>query len=115
MLFRDKWPAFASSSTRTGPRCSRIEAPTVELAGRAESGEGADQLGEPLPELVTLLFTEVGAAQYREGRHLSDLLAAYRVAARVGWRHLGRIATASGGPRKPWPRWPTRCSCWSTR
>jgi hypothetical protein len=97
MLFREKWPAFAQFLDEDRSEVlAAIEAPTVELVGRAESGEGADQLGEPLPELVTLLFTEVGAAQYREGRHLSDLLAAYRVAARVGWRHLGRIATASG-------------------
>jgi hypothetical protein len=97
MLFREKWPAFALFLDEDRSEVlAAIEAPTVELVGRAESGEGADQLGEPLPELVTLLFTEVGAAQYREGRHLSDLLAAYRVAARVGWRHLGRIATASG-------------------
>ena len=97
MLFRDKWPAFARFLDEDRPEVlGAIEGPTLELVARAESGESVDQLAEPLPELVTLLFTEVGAAQYREGRHLSDLLAAYRVAARVGWRHLGRIATAAG-------------------
>jgi hypothetical protein len=97
MLFRDKWPAFARFLDEDRPEVlAAIEGPTLELVGRAESGESVDQLAQPLPELVTLLFTEVGAAQYREGRHLSDLLAAYRVAARVGWRHLGRIATAAG-------------------
>ena len=97
VLFRDKWPAFAQFLDEDRAEVlSAIEGPTIELVGRAEAGVGIDQLAEPLPELVTLLFTEVGAAQYREGRHLSDLLAAYRVAARVGWRHLGRIATATG-------------------
>jgi hypothetical protein len=97
MLFRDKWPAFARFLDEDRSEVlGAIEGPTLELVARAESGESVDQLAQPLPELVTLLFTEVGAAQYREGRHLSDLLAAYRVAARVGWRHLGRIATAAG-------------------
>lgn len=97
MLFRDKWPAFAQFLDEDRSEVlGAIRGPTLELVARAESGESVDQLAEPLPELVTLLFTEVGAAQYREGRHLSDLLAAYRVAARVGWRHLGRIATAAG-------------------
>jgi hypothetical protein len=97
MLFRDKWPAFARFLDEDRSEVlGAIEGPTLELVARAEGGESVDQLAEPLPELVTLLFTEVGAAQYREGRHLSDLLAAYRVAARVGWRHLGRIATAAG-------------------
>ena len=97
MLFRDKWPAFAQFLDEDRSEVlGAIEGPTLELVARAEAGESVDQLSEPLPELVTLLFTEVGAGQYREGRHLSDLLAAYRVAARVGWRHLGRIATAAG-------------------
>jgi hypothetical protein len=96
-LFQDRWPGFARFLHEDRAEVlAAIERPTIELVARAESGVGADQLGEPLPELVRLLFTEVGAAQYREGRHLSDLLAAYRVAARVGWRHLGRVATASG-------------------
>jgi hypothetical protein len=96
ILFRDKWPAFARFLDEDRAEVlGAIEGPTIELVARAESGVAADQLAE-LPTLVTLLFTEVGAAQCREGRHLSDLLAAYRVAARVGWRHLGRIATASG-------------------
>lgn len=97
VVFRDKWPAFARFlDEERAEVLGAIEAPTIELVGRAEAGVAIDQLAEPLPELVTLLFTEVGAGQYREGRHLSDLLAAYRVAARVGWRHLGHIATASG-------------------
>jgi hypothetical protein len=97
VLFRDKWPAFARFLDEDRAEVLRaIEGPTIELVGRAEAGIAIDQLAEPLPELVALLFTEVGAAQYREGRHLSDLLAAYRVAARVGWRHLGKVATASG-------------------
>jgi PucR-like helix-turn-helix protein len=97
VLFRDKWPAFARFLDEDRAEVlAAIEAPTIELVARAEAGAAIDQLAEPLPELVTLLFTEVGAAQYREGRHLSDLLAAYRLAARVGWRHLGNIATASG-------------------
>jgi hypothetical protein len=96
-LFQEKWPAFARFLHEDRSEVvTAVEGPMIALVARAESGVGADQLGEPLPELVTLLFTEVGAAQYREGRHLSDLLAAYRVAARVGWRHLGRVATASG-------------------
>jgi hypothetical protein len=97
VLFRDKWPAFASFLDKDRAEVlGAIEGPTIQLVGRAEAGIETDQMAEPLPELVTLLFTEVGAGQYREGRHLSDLLAAYRVAARVGWRHLGRIAAASG-------------------
>ena len=76
MLFRDKWPAFAQFLDEDRSEVlGAIEGPTLELVARAEAGESVDQLSEPLPELVTLLFTEVGAAQYREGRHLSDLLA----------------------------------------
>jgi PucR C-terminal helix-turn-helix domain len=97
VLFRDKWPQFAQFlDEERSEVLIAIEGPMHELVTRAEAGQAPDQLAEPLPELVTLLFTEVGAAQYREGRHLSDLLGAYRVAARVGWRHLGRIATAAG-------------------
>ncbi len=97
-LFREKWPAFAHFlDDDRAEVLGAIEGPTIELVGRAEAGTAIDQLAEPLPELVSLLFTEVGAAQYREGGKVSVVRAAYGVAAGVGGRHLGNLATGAGG------------------
>lgn len=96
--FRDQWPEFAAFLDAERAEVTQaVAGATVDLAARAVA-DAAGGPTEPLPDLVRLLFTEVGAAQYRDGRQLSDLLAAYRLAARVGWRHMGRIATEAGAP-----------------
>src|ERR1700761_9614895 len=98
LLFRERWPEFARFlDSERDEVLGAVGDATRELAGRAAAATGAPP-DQPLPELVEVLFTQVGATQYREGRHLSDLLAAYRLAGRVGWRHLGRVATEAGAP-----------------
>src|SRR3954464_6514248 len=44
------------------------------------------------------VYGALGRGEWREGRSLDALLAAYRVGARVAWRRLARAGTAAGLP-----------------
>jgi hypothetical protein len=97
LTFRDRWPDYARFLDENRAEVlAAAESGLVEVAARAEASADTGRPAEPLPDLVRLLFTEVGATQFREGRPLPDLLAAFRLAARVGWRHFGRRATGAG-------------------
>lgn len=51
------------------------------------------RLGMPTEtSAATAMFEELGRAEWREGRTLGPLLAAYRSGARVAWRHISRAA-----------------------
>ncbi|MEV6898593.1 helix-turn-helix domain-containing protein [Amycolatopsis sp. NPDC051372] len=56
----------------------------------------AEQPDENLPELGSgveqVVFEEIGRTQYRQGRRVTSLLSAYRVGARVAWRHVSEAA-----------------------
>ncbi|MET7993734.1 helix-turn-helix domain-containing protein [Amycolatopsis sp. NPDC005232] len=56
----------------------------------------AEQPDEDLPELGSgveqVVFEEIGRTQYRQGRRVTSLLSAYRVGARVAWRHVSEAA-----------------------
>jgi hypothetical protein len=47
-------------------------------------------------EGISPIYRELGAGEWREGRSLDALQAAYRVGARVAWRRLGAAATRAG-------------------
>ena len=55
------------------------------------------------------IYFELGRGEAREGRPLEALLSAYRIGARVAWRHAAAGARQRG-PRgaTPSPRWPRR-------
>ncbi|CAA9537582.1 MAG: Transcriptional regulator, CdaR-family, partial [uncultured Solirubrobacteraceae bacterium] len=50
--------------------------------------------GDALPSRE--LYRALGAAEARAGRSLEALLAAYRIGARVAWRHVARVAREAG-------------------
>ncbi|MEV4596894.1 helix-turn-helix domain-containing protein [Amycolatopsis sp. NPDC049253] len=56
----------------------------------------AEEPDEDLPELGSgveqVVFEEIGRTQYRQGRRVTSLLSAYRVGARVAWRHVSEAA-----------------------
>lgn len=54
---------------------------------------GGPQLSEALPHQT---FEELGRIEFESGRPLGDLLAAYRLGARVAWRHVSRASIAQG-------------------
>ncbi|MBB4684215.1 PucR family transcriptional regulator [Amycolatopsis jiangsuensis] len=56
----------------------------------AEPGEEEPpELGSGVEQVV---FEEIGRSQYRQGRRVTSLLSAYRVGARVAWRHVSEAA-----------------------
>ncbi|QRP43394.1 CdaR family transcriptional regulator [Amycolatopsis sp. FDAARGOS 1241] len=56
----------------------------------------AEEPDEDLPELGSgveqVVFEEIGRTQFRQGRRVTSLLSAYRVGARVAWRHVSEAA-----------------------
>ncbi|MFI5610807.1 PucR family transcriptional regulator [Amycolatopsis sp. NPDC051903] len=56
----------------------------------------AEEPEENLPELGSgveqVVFEEIGRTQFRQGRRVTSLLSAYRVGARVAWRHVSEAA-----------------------
>ncbi|MGW4486716.1 PucR family transcriptional regulator [Amycolatopsis sp. NPDC004368] len=56
----------------------------------------AEEPDEDLPELGSgveqVVFEEIGRTQYRQGRRVTSLLSAYRIGARVAWRHVSEAA-----------------------
>ncbi|MFF4597949.1 PucR family transcriptional regulator [Amycolatopsis sp. NPDC001319] len=62
----------------------------------------AEDPDEDLPELGSgveqVVFEEIGRTQYRQGRRVTSLLSAYRVGARVAWRHVSEAALDLGVP-----------------
>ncbi|MER6877388.1 PucR family transcriptional regulator, partial [Amycolatopsis sp. NPDC000673] len=77
---------------------------TEELADLVAASAGfvrrlIDMAAEPekrLPELGSgveqAVFEEIGRTQYQQGRRVTSLLSAYRVGARVAWRHVSEAA-----------------------
>jgi hypothetical protein len=57
----------------------------LDLIGRADA-----------PPIDLRLYRELGRFEFREGRTLESLLAAYRLGARVAWRRAARAARAAG-------------------
>jgi hypothetical protein len=54
------------------------------------------QIRDPGAGRETEVYRTLGRGEWREGRSLDALLAAYRVGARVAWRRLARAGTAAG-------------------
>ncbi|MCU1681891.1 MAG: PucR family transcriptional regulator [Amycolatopsis sp.] len=56
----------------------------------------AEQPEERFPDLEPgveqVVFEEIGRVQYRQGRDVTSLLSAYRMGARVAWRHVSETA-----------------------
>jgi PucR C-terminal helix-turn-helix domain len=55
-----------------------------------------EQIRDPAAGRETEVYRTLGRGEWREGRSLDALLAAYRVGARVAWRRLARAGTAAG-------------------
>ncbi|WP_033289579.1 PucR family transcriptional regulator [Amycolatopsis jejuensis] len=55
----------------------------------AEPDERLPEFGSGVEQVV---FEEIGRTQYRQGRRVTSLLSAYRVGARVAWRHVSEAA-----------------------
>jgi hypothetical protein len=55
-----------------------------------------EQMRDPAAGRETEVYRTLGRGEWREGRSLDALLAAYRVGARVAWRRLARAGTAAG-------------------
>lgn len=54
----------------------------------------------PASEVVQTAFEEIGRLHFREGRELTPLLSAYRIGARVAWRHATEAALTHGLPAR---------------
>ncbi|HWD03745.1 MAG TPA: helix-turn-helix domain-containing protein [Amycolatopsis sp.] len=54
-----------------------------------EPGAHPSELGSGVEQVV---FEEIGRTQFRQGRRVTSLLSAYRVGARVAWRHVSEVA-----------------------
>lgn len=91
---RDEWPDYAGflveHDSEVGVAADAALRRLVMLAAAHRIEEGVD----------TDLFEEIGRIQWREGRDLSALLAAFQVGARVCWHHVSAAAVDVGvGPR----------------
>jgi hypothetical protein len=91
-LLREEWPDYASflADDPEGVTAT-AEAALHRLVGLAQGDDGG-QVSAGEGEL----FEELGRIEWREGRSLSSLLSAYRAGARVGWRHMSRVALRRG-------------------
>jgi hypothetical protein len=87
-ILREEWPDYASFLADDPSGVTETaEAAVHRLLALAESHDSARPSaaeGE--------LFEELGRIEWREGRRLSSLLAAYRAGARVAWQHMARVA-----------------------
>ncbi|MGY1673109.1 PucR family transcriptional regulator [Geodermatophilus sp. SYSU D00710] len=91
-------PSYAEAFR--GPMGRKIEnAVQLALAGFLElatSAGGADA-SRPIDPAIEGAYS-LGRGEARTGRSMDALLAAYRVGARVAWRHLSETAVAAGMP-----------------
>jgi hypothetical protein len=91
-------PSYAEAFR--GPMGRKIEhAVQLALAGFLElatSAGGADA-SRPIDPAIEGAYS-LGRGEARTGRPMDALLAAYRVGARVAWRHLSETAVAAGMP-----------------
>src|SRR2546423_8969593 len=55
-----------------------------------------DLIGDPKPGAPGSLYTGLGKAEFRAGRTLDSLLAAYRLGARIAWRHCAEACESAG-------------------
>lgn len=71
---------------------------SVTRSAGAVAGRIVALMGEPAPgdEVELDLFEELGRSQWREGRALPDLLAAYQIGGRALWRHVSAAALVIG-------------------
>jgi hypothetical protein len=97
-VFEPEWPEYAQFLIAGR---SEVMAPASAALGRLvtlapRTGVEGPRTPAPVPSVGQSLFEELGASQWREGRDLGSLLSAYRVAARVAWRHVSRAAIDTG-------------------
>src|SRR5436305_8056893 len=65
--------------------------------GSAEALERfVDQIGDPAPRAPSRMYAGLGKAEFRAGRTLDSLLAAYRLGARIAWRRSAEACDAAG-------------------
>ena len=91
-------PSYAEAFT--GPMGRKIEnAVQLALAGFLElaTSTGGVDASRPIDPAIEGAYA-LGRGEARTGRSMDALLAAYRVGARVAWRHLSATAVAAGMP-----------------
>jgi hypothetical protein len=95
-LLREEWPDYAEFLDDDAESVLAIAQSAVEqllaLAPGGHHPRGAHLQGS------LELFEELGRIEWREGRPLSSLLAAYRAGARVTWQHMSRAAVRRDVP-----------------
>lgn len=92
---RDEFPDYAVFLA--ADRQGSLDAAEVALHRLLATVTGQRRPGaSPADDEVLRAFEEVGRIEWREGRELASLLAAYRLGARTAWRHVSRAAIEGG-------------------
>nr|MDQ3937002.1 PucR family transcriptional regulator [Actinomycetota bacterium] len=69
---------------------------TVREGSQVALERFVDLIGEPAPEPPSGIYRGLGKAEFRLGRTLDSLLAAYRLGARIAWRRVSEACEAAG-------------------
>ncbi|MGY1793688.1 PucR family transcriptional regulator [Geodermatophilus sp. SYSU D00525] len=89
-------PSYAEAFR--GPMGRKIEnAVQLALGGFLELATGGADASRPVDPAIESAYA-LGRGEARTGRSMDALLSAYRVGARVAWRHLSETAVAAGMP-----------------
>ncbi|MGY1832114.1 PucR family transcriptional regulator [Geodermatophilus sp. SYSU D01180] len=89
-------PSYAEAFR--GPMGRKIEnAVQLALGGFLELATGGADASRPVDPAIEGAYA-LGRGEARTGRSMDALLSAYRVGARVAWRHLSETAVAAGMP-----------------
>jgi hypothetical protein len=90
---RLEWPQYAQFLADDPESVlERAELALHRLVALAERGAVEEISAGGLSVEAVALFEELGRIEWREGRSLATLMAAYRAGARAAWRHISRTA-----------------------
>jgi PucR C-terminal helix-turn-helix domain len=97
-LLSEEWPDYAQflaeEHDEVATAAESFMRWLVHIAGHGLSHLPQDSI--PEFDAQTELFEEIGRVQWREGRDVSALLAAYQVGARAAWHYVSSTALAAG-------------------
>jgi PucR C-terminal helix-turn-helix domain len=93
---RDGWPDYAQFMVEQHSDVldTAIQAVPGLVASAIASLRDPTSGPREEPEVPASMFEEIGAAQWRHGRQLTDLLSAYHVGARTAWHFVADTALA---------------------
>ena len=93
-LLRPQWPDYADFLEENMPTIAELA--TLFVHRLLETARRGLASLDPVPleaePAVQLVFEEIGALRFTEGRELAEVLLAYRVGARAAWRHVSAAA-----------------------